>query len=163
FGPRVEVREVEVFAAGGARASVLPWRRRLALEAGEAIDDVTEEARLALLAVGDHVDAGVGLVRRLVLREPNVAMDPAHRAVRMAEDLGRDRRELRVERLDEPAHRLPHLALVHVAIRLEPRLRVVALQVTQKLERRGAKSREAHRPLAGCQSQYEPPPKPFRR
>jgi hypothetical protein len=39
----------------------LPARRGLALEAGEAIHDVAEEARLPLLTVGDDVDAGVGL------------------------------------------------------------------------------------------------------
>ena len=36
-------------------------RNRLALEAGEALHDVAEEARFALLAVGDDIDTGLGL------------------------------------------------------------------------------------------------------
>ena len=58
IGPCVVVGEVEVLAARGTGAAFLPGRRRLALEAGEALHDVTEEARLALLAVGDDVEAG---------------------------------------------------------------------------------------------------------
>src|SRR5262249_13735030 len=61
IGPRVIVGEVQVLAAGGAGAALLPWRRRLALEADKALHDVAEEARLALLAVGDDVDTGLGL------------------------------------------------------------------------------------------------------
>src|SRR5262249_60165367 len=61
IGPRVIVGEVEVLAAGGPGAAVLPGRRRLALETGEALHDVAEEARLALLAIGDDVDTGPGL------------------------------------------------------------------------------------------------------
>jgi hypothetical protein len=61
IGPRVVLGEVEVLPARRARAAVLTGRCGLALEACEALDDVAEEARLPLLAIGDDVDAGVGL------------------------------------------------------------------------------------------------------
>src|SRR5262249_3503709 len=61
LGPRVVLGEVEVLAAARAGAAFLSRWRGLTLEAGEALDDVAKEARLALLAVGDDVDAGVGL------------------------------------------------------------------------------------------------------
>jgi hypothetical protein len=75
--------------------------------------------------------AGVGLVGRLVPGETDVAVDPEHRALGVADDLGRDGAQLGVERLDEPAHRLPHLPLVAVTVGLEPGLLVVPPQIAQ--------------------------------
>ena len=46
--------------AARVRAVLSGWGR-MAVEAGEALDDIPEEARLALLAVGDDVDTGVRL------------------------------------------------------------------------------------------------------
>src|SRR5262249_11900927 len=61
LGPRVVVGKGLVLTAAAARVAFLAGGRRLAGEAVEALDDVTEEARLALLAVGDDVDTGLGL------------------------------------------------------------------------------------------------------
>src|SRR5262245_22060815 len=71
--------------------------------------------------------AGVGLVRRLVLREANVAVDSEHRALRIAADLRREAREPSVELFDELAHRRAHFVFILVAMRLEPGLVVVGL------------------------------------
>src|SRR5262249_10321749 len=61
FGPRVLIGKVQILAAARASASFLARRHRLTLEAGEALHDVAKEARLALLAVRDDVDADLGL------------------------------------------------------------------------------------------------------
>src|SRR5207247_1718526 len=61
LGPDVIVGERPVLAARTARVALLTHRHRLAREAVEALDDVAEEARFTLLAVGHDVDAGVGL------------------------------------------------------------------------------------------------------
>src|SRR5262245_12363354 len=89
--------------------------------------DVEVESRSPALARGTHLapgiamivpGAGVRLVGGLVAGEADVAVNTEHRAFRVADDLGRDGAEPGVERLDESAHRLPHLALVHVAVLL---------------------------------------------
>src|SRR5262245_66682150 len=75
---RVVVREVQELAAARAGAPLLPRWRRLALEAGEALHDVAEEARLALLAVGDDVDTGLRLpaddIGHRLAHEPRVGV-----------------------------------------------------------------------------------------
>src|SRR5262249_60768175 len=55
--PGVVVGERAVLSARVARVALLARRARLALEAVEARDDVAEETRLALPAVGVHVCA----------------------------------------------------------------------------------------------------------
>jgi hypothetical protein len=85
----------------------------------------------------------VGLVRRLVLGEADVAVDPEHRALGVTDDLGRDGAQRGVESLDEQAHRLPHLSLVDITVGLEPGFLVVPLQISQEAERSGSKSSEA--------------------
>src|SRR5919197_406026 len=62
FGPRVVLGERAILTARPAGIAFLSRRRGLASEAVEALDDVAEEARLPLLAVGDDVDARVGLL-----------------------------------------------------------------------------------------------------
>ncbi len=78
FGPRVVIGESPIVAAGGPQVPFLPLRCRLALEAGEAFDDVTEEARLALLPIGDDVDARLRLladdVGHRLLDQPSIGL-----------------------------------------------------------------------------------------
>ena len=61
LGPGVVVGERPVLAARVPGVAFTTRRRGLAREAVEALDDVAEEARLALLTVGDDVDARRGL------------------------------------------------------------------------------------------------------
>src|SRR5262249_55530694 len=77
LGPRVVVGKGAILAAGRTGVTLLPGRRGPALEAGEALDDVAEEACLALLGVGDHVDAGRGLLANGV--GPRLADEPVVR------------------------------------------------------------------------------------
>ena len=56
LGPCIVLREGEILPAGCAW-SHCPRSGRLALEAVEAFDNVAEEARFALLAIGDDIDA----------------------------------------------------------------------------------------------------------
>src|SRR5207247_8996232 len=120
-------------------------------ETGGSVDVKVESRSPALshrahLATGIAVvepGSGVGLVRRLVLGEADVAVDPEHRALGIADDLGRDAAQPGVERLDELAHRLPHLPLIDVTVGLEPGLLVVPRQISQEPERSGSKSSEA--------------------
>src|SRR5262249_28051871 len=62
LGPRVIVGKRDVLSACRARSHLLTWSGRLALEAAESFDDVAEEARLALLAVGHDIDARFDLL-----------------------------------------------------------------------------------------------------
>src|SRR5215475_1710454 len=62
LGPRVVVGKGEVLSACRARSHLLTWSERLALEAAESFDDVAEEARFALLTVGDDIDASFDLL-----------------------------------------------------------------------------------------------------
>ena len=62
LGPRVVVGKSEVLPARRARSHLLARSGRLALEAAESFDDVAEEARFALLAVGDDIDARFDLL-----------------------------------------------------------------------------------------------------
>jgi ATP dependent DNA ligase-like protein len=56
LGPSVVVGKGEIFPARGPRSHLLTRSGRLALKAVEAFDDVAEETRFALLAVGDNID-----------------------------------------------------------------------------------------------------------
>src|SRR5688572_18738624 len=76
--------------------------------------------------------AGVRLVRRLVLGEADVAIDPEHRAPDVTADLGGDASEADVHLLDQLAHRLPNLVLVFLAVILEPGFAVVALELPEE-------------------------------
>src|SRR5207244_3499382 len=62
LGPRIVVGERPVLAAGAPGVAFLTRRRRRAREAVEALHDVAEEARLALLTVRHDVDARLGLL-----------------------------------------------------------------------------------------------------
>src|SRR6476660_5972586 len=77
----------------------------------------------------------VGLVRRLVLREPDVAVDAEHRPLRIAADLGSEFGEPDVEILDQLAHRGADIVLVDVAMRLEPGLLIVAGELPEEAQR----------------------------
>ena len=57
LGPRVVVGKSEVLPARRPRPWLLTRSGQLALKAAESLDDVAEEARFALLAVGDDIDA----------------------------------------------------------------------------------------------------------
>src|SRR5262245_11856020 len=57
LGPRIVVGKREIFPARRPWSALLTRSGRLTLEAAESLDDVAEEARFALLAVGDDVDA----------------------------------------------------------------------------------------------------------
>src|SRR3989442_8529754 len=61
-GPRIVIGERPVLAAGAPGVAFLTRRRRCAREAVEALHDVAEEARLALLPVGHDIDARLGLL-----------------------------------------------------------------------------------------------------
>ena len=88
--------------------------------------------------------AGVGLVRRLVRGEADIAVDPEHRALGVADDLGRDGAQLGVESLTPLAHRIPisRARRPHGWPRTSP-LGVCQPQIRQEPERRGPKSAEA--------------------
>ena len=58
-------------------------------------------ARAAARVAVVELAGGVGLVRRLVGREPDVAVDPEDRAPRVAHDLGREPRQPDVHLLDQ--------------------------------------------------------------
>src|SRR5213594_5097088 len=91
----------------------------------------------------------VRLVRRLVLGEPDVAIDPKHRALGVAGDLRREPREPDVHLFDQRAHRRADVALVALTMRLEPGLVVVPGEAAQKGERGGGEhdpSKLAHSP-----------------
>src|SRR5215469_16612510 len=83
---------------------------------------------------------GVGAVGSLVAREAQVAVDTHHRTARrtrigleVARDLVQSGREV----ADEVEHRLAHLALIAIAVALEPFAIVVAAELLEELEERG--------------------------
>src|SRR4051794_32333066 len=86
----------------------------------------------------------VGLVRGLVAREADVAIDAEHRPLRVAADLGCEFHEPRVHLADEVAHRLAHLTLVLGAMCLEPFLVVVLREPSKESQ---CSRRECHRLL----------------
>ncbi len=86
-------------------------------------------------------------------------MDAEHRPPGVADDLGRDRAQPDIERLDEPAHRIAQLALVDGAVGLEPGLLVVARQIFEEAEGSRAKAAEADRrqPLGPLGQRFQKP------
>src|SRR5689334_4057294 len=78
---------------------------------------------------------GVRLVRRLVLREPRVAIDSEHRSLRVAANLRSEAAKAHEHVLDELTHRVAHFLLVLTAVRLEPLLVVMRRQTSKELER----------------------------
>jgi hypothetical protein len=62
LGPRVIVGESKILPAGRAWSHLFAGRGRLALEAVKSFDDIGEEARFALLAVSDNIDARFDLL-----------------------------------------------------------------------------------------------------
>src|SRR4029453_2069495 len=62
LGPGVVVGKSEVLPTRRPRPRLLTRSGRLALEAAESLDDVAEEARFALLAVGDDIDTRFDLL-----------------------------------------------------------------------------------------------------
>src|SRR5579859_960980 len=83
----------------------------------------------------------MNLVGRLVLRESNVPVDAEHGPLGVADDLGRETRQPDVHLLDQLAHRRDDRTVVLRAMRVEPRLFVVARETAQERERR---RRERH-------------------
>src|SRR4051812_34498413 len=77
----------------------------------------------------------VGLVRRLVLRKPNVPVDAKHRSLRIADDLGCESGKPSVELFDQLSHRGARIVLVNIAMRLEPRLFVVPGELPEEGQR----------------------------
>src|SRR5881397_2403579 len=116
------------------------------------------QPRTSLLCLATHLVARalmpkpagrVRLVRRLVLREPDIAIDAEHRALRVAGDLRREPREPDIHLFDQRAHRIADVALVALTMRLEPGLVVVPGEAAQKGERGGGEhdpSKLAHSP-----------------
>src|SRR6185503_12199074 len=83
----------------------------------------------------------VGLVRRLVVGEPRIAVDAIHRDLGARHQLRREPAEVVRQPLDDCGHRLANMSFVVVAVRVEPLAPVVALQGAQEPERLGAESR----------------------
>src|SRR5439155_9610106 len=96
----------------------------------------------------------VRLVRRLVLGKANVAIDPEHRALRIAGQLGGKPGEAHVHLLDQRPHRHADLRLVVVPMRLEPRLLVVAGEAAEKPQRRGGKYHRDRNPQRARATSY---------
>src|SRR5206468_2014708 len=95
------------------------------------------------------VGALVGLVRRLVLREPHVGVGPEQ--LRGAEG--------RLQRGGQRRHRRLHRLVVHVLVRLPERLGVVELEVVVEVEGRDREAGElAHALSWGVQRYGVVPP-----
>src|SRR5262249_38634900 len=111
-----------------------------------------EEARRvpALAIAGPEPHVQVVLVRRLVLRETDVAVDAHDRSVhaRLDLDLRLDRAQPRRQRLRERHRRGQEGLLVVVAVSLEPRPVVVLADARQEPHRLLREAVEAHRARA---------------
>ena len=97
----------------------------------------------------------VGLVRRLVLAEAGVAVDPEDRALRVGLERDAARLEALGERGDERLQRLLEEPLVIGLARLEPGPVVVRGEVGEELDRFGGEAaerrrRDGHRKLLGA-------------
>src|SRR6185312_6854322 len=98
----------------------------------------------------------VRLVRLLVLRKPDVAVDAVH-ALRPDEQLRRDAAHVDRQPIDDREHRLTDDAFVLVLARVEPLAPVVALQPRQERERVLAESRGRHQITRRLNSPSPPP------
>src|SRR5229473_7241791 len=103
-----------------------------------------EVARVAMTERG----GGVGLVRRFVARETEIAIDAHHRSARRSwiRHVARtDFCEPWRERRDEREHRLAHLVLVARFILEKPVAVVVAAEFLEKFEELGREVTRGHR------------------
>src|SRR5205823_10993679 len=76
----------------------------------------------------------VGLVRRLVLGEADVAIDAKHRSLGITADLRRELGKACIQIFDQLAHWLAHFAFVFLAMRLEPGLFVMPRQLAEETQ-----------------------------
>src|SRR5436309_15440986 len=83
--------------------------------------------------------SSVGLVRGLVLREANVAVDAKHRSLGVAADLRCEPGKADVELFDQFPHRRPHLILIVGAVRFEPRLLIIPRELSKESQTAFAK------------------------
>src|SRR5260370_41513524 len=100
--------------------------------------------------------SGVGLVRRFVARETEIAIDAHHRTARRArigEVAGADFFELGRESRYEREHRLAHLVLVTRLIFQKPVAVVVALEFLEKFEEPGREVARGHR-FGLCENEF---------
>ena len=96
-------------------------------------------ARVAMVELAGRV----GLVRRLVGREPDVPVNPEHRPPRIAHQLGSHAREPDIHLLHQGPERVPHLRLVLGAVPLEPLAAVVPREAAQEASAAGRKPRNS--------------------
>src|SRR5207245_10522664 len=89
----------------------------------------------------NKVGCGLGLVRAIVPREPNVAIDPEHRAVL---EVAADRAQPGSHLGDEAENGVAHDRLVVTLIRQEPLAVVVLPELPQELEQLGGELRVRH-------------------
>src|SRR6185369_11602484 len=87
--------------------------------------------------------AEVGLVRRLVLGEPGIAVDPEDRPLRIRLERNPALVECICQRADERFHRLLEEFLVFRLAWLEPRAVVVLGELGEEVDRFGAEPRES--------------------
>jgi hypothetical protein len=85
----------------------------------------------------------VGLVRRLVLGEPGIAVDPEDRPLRIRLERDPALVECICQRADERFHRLLEESLVFRLAWLEPRAVVVLGELSEEVDRFGAEARES--------------------
>src|SRR5213594_1102318 len=104
-------------------------RRNVKIEAGDA----GRGFRLLVKKVDPHV----GLVRRLVAGEPDVAINPKHRPARVSDQMRRNLAQLRPEVADKTKSWVPDLTLVSLLVCREPFPIGVVTQFAKKCERFG--------------------------
>src|SRR5215207_4279130 len=93
-----------------------------------------QAGRLGLGGTGvAEVDPDMRLVRRLVLREPGVAID-AKQGLPVGDEVRRDLWKAVADVLDEGQRRLLDVLLVAALVGLEPVALIVGLQVAEELE-----------------------------
>src|ERR671910_942499 len=86
-----------------------------------------------------ELDADVGLIGRLVFREPDVAVDAEQRASNATwrgDELGRDLSQMRREGFDEGESRLEKELVIACPVRLEPAAVVVGAELLEEREER---------------------------
>src|SRR4051794_4755908 len=130
----LERRAARVIGDGVAESRELVRVHHVKARAGEQSGrgDLRVEHRLVVRAVEDQ-PVRARLVRRLVGREAHVAVLAEH--LDLAAELAR-------ELVEHGLKRAPHVALVRVAMGLEPRPRVVGLEALEPRERRGREAGE---------------------
>src|SRR6266852_4152801 len=84
-----------------------------------------------------ELHSNIRLVRALVLREPNITVDPEQgttEGLRISDKVGANRSEPRSDILDEPEARLEQLLFVPGFVPSEPLPIIVLLEVLEKRE-----------------------------